>query len=900
MNANINVTIVIPVYNGADCIERTLKSVLAQSFQNWLCIVVDDGSNDLTVERAAVLAVTDDRIKVIKKTRQGTSVQRNFSLGYAFKTLNTDWLVWLDCGDVLSPDFLTKRLEYLYYDLGLTPDNPAVLLGGYSVVPEIFSVLRRFLDLWCSHGKRPDWLDGKKTLENLLSFAATDPVALHAGGILSRKVISIIHDNLSATSLYPNEMINGPDYIACTRMSCWGVKFYFHSQVLFSIFSASKTEGKGEKAPKIIAGFPDFCRGGALHEPYYRKQTFFKKNALALRFYKRGQLIQQAEFDHPLKSEYATTAFALAKSYNDDVEKLSELIDRSPNLECKKELLKCFDASGSDLIWTTYHRTVIAQDKHEISPISLLTHQSYQTDSLAVLRRGIIRIKIKYFFDVGAGIGVFSSVLANNCPSLKYIYSFEPREKSFCILRKNIARLQDTRSVSQLPNFRLLSKKAVGPIRRNPSDQSVRNEVVCDEIIKLSNERIAIRICFDEGALDALMGMKQLLIQNECLLMIRVPLKICQRVLIYLKNIGYGVSKKMDGHLLLQPCNVVDKNLKSKPVLFLHAGLIKTGSSSIQRFIDQNHELMKLHDVRSAFGLGTHQKIKACLTDNMEEMRRFRIYSRKQADRFLQFAINKINKQRELYPGNDFYLTHENFFQTMDIHIGKNKWFYKINLERMKWFIGQLNYHVKLVVYLRRQDRLLLSAYNTYVTRFQLTDTFDEWGKPDLNYAAMLLDLAEIFGKENLIVRIFEHDQLVDASIIADFLAIFDLKVEDGFINTGLHDNQSLSVEAEEIIRVNLSKYNDYNEYFKYALAIAEIDRQRDNSIKPALSYEQRRAILKQYEDSNAFVAKNFFNREDGRLFSDICSEIHQPLLSSSRVSLYEVLRRKGLLVEEG
>ncbi len=46
----VEVSIIIPVYNRAHYISKTLDSIIDQTFKNWECIVVDDGSTDHTLE----------------------------------------------------------------------------------------------------------------------------------------------------------------------------------------------------------------------------------------------------------------------------------------------------------------------------------------------------------------------------------------------------------------------------------------------------------------------------------------------------------------------------------------------------------------------------------------------------------------------------------------------------------------------------------------------------------------------------------------------------------------------------------------------------------------------------------------------------------------------------------
>ena len=59
------VSIITPVYNGEDFLDRCIKSVLAQTYQNWELLLIDDGSVDDST-RIIEAYLADDRIKLLK------------------------------------------------------------------------------------------------------------------------------------------------------------------------------------------------------------------------------------------------------------------------------------------------------------------------------------------------------------------------------------------------------------------------------------------------------------------------------------------------------------------------------------------------------------------------------------------------------------------------------------------------------------------------------------------------------------------------------------------------------------------------------------------------------------------------------------------------------------------
>jgi len=99
-------SIITPVYNGEYFLEQALNSVLVQDFKDFELLLVDDGSEDSSLEIIKKYASFDERIKYFTKTNEGQGVARNYVLPYA----KGDYVLYLDSDDWLSPD----ALSYLY------------------------------------------------------------------------------------------------------------------------------------------------------------------------------------------------------------------------------------------------------------------------------------------------------------------------------------------------------------------------------------------------------------------------------------------------------------------------------------------------------------------------------------------------------------------------------------------------------------------------------------------------------------------------------------------------------------------------------------------------------------------------------------------------------------------
>ena len=105
------VTIVIPVFNREKYLDETILSVLNQTYKHWELILVDDGSDDGSVEICKKYELSDSRIRFISRevNVKGASVCRNIG----WREAKNDWIVFLDSDDLLAPWCLMQRTEKL-------------------------------------------------------------------------------------------------------------------------------------------------------------------------------------------------------------------------------------------------------------------------------------------------------------------------------------------------------------------------------------------------------------------------------------------------------------------------------------------------------------------------------------------------------------------------------------------------------------------------------------------------------------------------------------------------------------------------------------------------------------------------------------------------------------------
>ncbi|NOZ96114.1 MAG: glycosyltransferase, partial [Acidobacteria bacterium] len=129
------VSIVLPVFNGGDLLQESLNSILAQTYENFELIAIDDGSTDGSAEILDRYAERDSRIRVVHQENQ--KLPRSLSNG--FRLARGQFLTWTSHDNRLKPDFLEKMVNCLhrhpnwdmaYANMDIVGDDGLPLIGS--------------------------------------------------------------------------------------------------------------------------------------------------------------------------------------------------------------------------------------------------------------------------------------------------------------------------------------------------------------------------------------------------------------------------------------------------------------------------------------------------------------------------------------------------------------------------------------------------------------------------------------------------------------------------------------------------------------------------------------------------------------------------------------------------
>jgi glycosyltransferase involved in cell wall biosynthesis len=197
------VSIITPVYNGADYIGQTIESVLAQDYPNFELVIIDDGSTDNTKE--VTLRYNDGRIRYLYQENKGVSSARNLAISKA----GGQYMMPLDADDMMTPDSITRHLT----EFEKHPEADLIYCDVL-LIDEMSNPIRIM--------NKPEYQDRRHLIRDL--FRAGHPVLPFRLGI-RRSVFDKI-------GFYDEDLLVGEDYDMMRRFIKAGLKAHHLNEPL--------------------------------------------------------------------------------------------------------------------------------------------------------------------------------------------------------------------------------------------------------------------------------------------------------------------------------------------------------------------------------------------------------------------------------------------------------------------------------------------------------------------------------------------------------------------------------------------------------------------------------------------------------------------------------------------
>lgn len=288
--------------------------------------------------------------------------------------------------------------------------------------------------------------------------------------------------------------------------------------------------------------------------------------------------------------------------------------------------------------------------------------------------------------------------------------------------------------------------------------------------------------------------------------------------------------------------------------IFLHIGLHKTGSTTIQAFLQENKHAFLEHGYffpktgSLVNSFGSHHNLAWLLMNSTKADPALGTWEE------LQVEIEKANSHDDF----DCIIVSSEEFEFLNQNDINNL---KLKLE---------SYEVKIIAYVRRQDQLLESHYGHHIRGALHSGnilSLAEKIKKRLDYYWVLEPWKKAFGVENLIVRPLEKKQI--SSICHDFLTILEIDNLSLFREVDYKNIRPGRKTLEVLKLVNKIYENRPKKRKKYLDKINNLTSKywSEKMKYRLLSYSDSYKIIQEYEQSNVKVAQEYLGRPDGVLF---------------------------------
>lgn len=312
----------------------------------------------------------------------------------------------------------------------------------------------------------------------------------------------------------------------------------------------------------------------------------------------------------------------------------------------------------------------------------------------------------------------------------------------------------------------------------------------------------------------------------------------------------------------------------------LHVGYGKTGTTALQGFLAANRDQLRARGViyPDALVRGAWLRAKDHNMVGRAVVGRLGWWKVPAEDYFAQFE-----EQRKSANAETVILSGESFMGILQPWDFKDDVAYWQALTDAVQSIGALlkPHQVTVVVYLRRQDHWIDSAINQTIkfgglladdTAQQSTERLVEMYSPRLDYARCIEAWANVFGDDAIKVGIYEAGQLHDGGIVDDFFERIGLDMDGLTVPAQSPDGQNTSLTRDVLEVKRILNKIERPKYVERVLVecLRTVSAQMggaDEDAWPMLNNAARRALIDQFESSNAEVARRFCGRSNGVLF---------------------------------
>lgn len=128
------ISVIVPIYNAENYLAETLNSLLSQTYKEWECILVNDGSTDNSLAICEQYKNKDNRFVVyIKPNEKSADIAR----AYGIERVKTAWIMYLDADDIIEPAYIEKMVAR-QQETGADIVSPTMIYSRHQLEGEIW------------------------------------------------------------------------------------------------------------------------------------------------------------------------------------------------------------------------------------------------------------------------------------------------------------------------------------------------------------------------------------------------------------------------------------------------------------------------------------------------------------------------------------------------------------------------------------------------------------------------------------------------------------------------------------------------------------------------------------------------------------------------------------------
>ncbi|MBZ8008455.1 hypothetical protein AVBRAN9334_09845 [Campylobacter sp. RM9334] len=345
---------------------------------------------------------------------------------------------------------------------------------------------------------------------------------------------------------------------------------------------------------------------------------------------------------------------------------------------------------------------------------------------------------------------------------------------------------------------------------------------------------------------------------------------------------------------------------------YLHIGTEKTGSTTIQDFINNNHKILQ-EQVYIPHSLGYNHWPLAVLAYDDNKIDSFKITNNLlDKEEFNKYKTTLFNNLKLELKGKTNIL-----FTSELIHSRLNT---KEEIQKLKKILIQLGINkFKIIVYLREQGDLINSLFSEAIKWSEINEDFDftlkdnykleyeEGYKKNITHFQFICDhkntiqnWQDVFGQENIAATIFDKKYFKDNDLITDFLDKINIKNNNAFIKNK-NSNKSLDIYGVDLllyINKQIPLFTNFKQNHLRGDILKFINKyftNKNHSYK--LSNQIINNVREYYKKDNEYLENIYFNNNQKFIYKNITSTENKTLDTNIKECIFDIISSKNKVI---